>query len=96
MRGGGVPTSGSKKHPPEVTVFTTPHCHWCQVAKRYLSEHDIPYREVDVSRPGAGRREMTLMTGGSAVPVLRIGEHAMTGWDEREFRKLMSGEFKRR
>ena len=36
------------------------------------------------------------MTGGHAVPVIRVGEHAMTGWDEREFRKLLGGKFKQR
>jgi glutaredoxin 3 len=96
MKGSEMPTSGSHQHPPTITVYTTPHCHWCRVAKHYLAEHGIEYREVDVSRRGAGRREMALMTGGHAVPVIRVGEHAMTGWDEREFRKLLDGKFKQR
>ena len=91
-----MPTSGSQKHPPSVTIFTTPHCHWCGVAKQYLVDNGIAFREVDVSSRGAGRREMTLMTGGSAVPVIKVGGHAMTGWDEPEFLKLLEGKFKRR
>ena len=91
-----MPTNGNSRHPPVVTIYTTPHCHWCRVAKRYFSEHGIEFREVDVTRRNAGRREMTLMTGGTAVPVIKVGEHAMTGWDEREFQKLMDGKFKRR
>ena len=39
---------------------------------------------------------MVLMTGGRAVPVIKVGGHAMTGWDEREFDRLFSGKFKRR
>ena len=52
-----MPTSGSRKHPPTITVYTTPHCHWCRVAKHYLAENGIEYREVDVSgaEPGAER-----------------------------------------
>ena len=30
------------------------------------------------------------------VPVIRVGEHAMTGWDKAEFERLLSGRFKRR
>jgi hypothetical protein len=30
------------------------------------------------------------------VPVIKVGAHAMTGWDESEFQKLMAGKFKRR
>jgi glutaredoxin len=66
------------------------------VAKRYLAENDIPFREVDVTRDRRGLREMVLMTGGRAVPVISVGEHAMTGWDVREFERLMTGRFRRR
>jgi glutaredoxin 3 len=91
-----VTTSGSRKHSPDVTIYTTPHCHWCLVAKQYFAENMIAYREVDVSTSGPERRKMTLMTGGTAVPVIKVGAYAMTGWDETEFRKLMAGRFKRR
>ncbi len=91
-----MPTSGSRKHSPTVTIYTTPHCHWCGVAKAHFAENNIAYREVDVSENGPGRREMTLMTGGTAVPVIKVGAYAMTGWDEREFARLVSGRFKQR
>jgi glutaredoxin len=66
------------------------------VAKAYFAENDISYQEVDVTERGPGRRAMLLLTGGMTVPVIRVGEHAMTGWDEREFRKLLDGKFKQR
>jgi glutaredoxin len=91
-----MPTSGNHRHPSEVIIYTTPTCDWCSVAKNYLIQHQIPYREIDVSTRGAARREMTLMTGSTTVPVIKVGAYAMTGWDEREFLKLMSGKFKQR
>jgi hypothetical protein len=39
---------------------------------------------------------MVLMTGRHAVPVIRVGEHAMTGWDEAEFERLRAGGLGRR
>jgi glutaredoxin 3 len=89
-------TSGRGNTSPNVTIYTISHCHWCKVAKQYFLDNAISFREVDVSEPGSARREMTVMTGGTAVPVIKVGEHAMTGWDEREFRMLMDGNFKRR
>lgn len=79
-----------------VTIYTTPHCHWCRVAKHYFAEHTIAFREVDITKDARGRREMVLMTGSHAVPVIRVGEHAMIGWDVREFEKLRTGKFRRR
>ena len=81
---------------PAITVFTGPHCHWCRVAKRYLSENGIPFREIDVSTDRRGLREMVLMTGSRAVPVILVGEHAMTGWNVNEFERLLRGRFGRR
>ena len=98
MRTGGtlMATGGSQAHPLKVVVYTTPTCHWCRVAKRYLAENDIAFREVDVTKDRRGLREMTLMTGGNAVPVVLVGERAMKGWDQREFERLFSGRAGRR
>lgn len=79
-----------------ITIYTTPTCYWCRVAKGYCNERGIEYREVDVTTDPAGRREMRLMTGQNGVPVICVGSHAMVGWDEAEFEKLRSGKFKRR
>jgi len=95
-KGWFLPMNGGSSSLPVVTLYTTPHCHWCRVAKRHLSEKSIPFREIDVSSDRRGLREMVLMTGSRSVPVVRVGEHAMTGWDVREFERLLSGRFRRR
>ena len=89
-------TDGTTRPNPRVTIYTTPTCYWCKVAKAYLAKEDVTFREIDITRDRRGLRDMVLMSGGRAVPVLRVGEHAMTGWDEREFERLRSGKFKRR
>ena len=89
-------TGGSSERDPRVTLYTTPHCHWCRVAKNYFGDKNIAYREIDITTDRRGHREMVLMTGRDAVPVIRVGEHAMTGWDVRELEKLLRGGFRRR
>jgi len=86
-----MPTSGNKRLQPRITVYTSQSCHWCRVAKRYLEERGLAYREVDVIKDARGRQEMARMTGQFGVPVIRVGERAMTGWDKREFEQLLSG-----
>ena len=83
-------------HAPKVRIYTTPHCYWCGVAKRYFAEKHIDYVEIDVSHDKRGLREMVLMSGQRGVPVIAVGDHAMLGWDVREFEKLRKGGFKRR
>jgi glutaredoxin 3 len=89
-------TDGSARPNPRVTIYTTPTCHWCTVAKNYLVKEGVVFHEVDITRDRRGLRDMVLMSGGRAVPVLRVGEHAMIGWDPREFERLRSGRFRRR
>jgi glutaredoxin len=96
MRGWDMSSSDSSKHAPVITIYTTQDCHWCQVAKRYFADHGVLYHEIDVGTRSSARREMALMTGGTTVPVIEVGQHAMTGWNELEFEKLMTGKFKRR
>ena len=91
-----MPTSGNSSRSPRITVFTSPSCPWCTIAKHYIAHKGLQFREVNVVANPKGRLEMVRMTGQSGVPVIRIGEHAMVGWDEREFEKLLSGKFKQR
>jgi glutaredoxin len=75
-----------------IKVFTTPTCPYCVHAKRYLDEHELPYTEIDVTTDRKGLKEMVMMTGQYGVPVITVGERAMLGWNEREFKKLLAGE----
>lgn len=91
-----MPTSGRTRPQPRITVFTSESCHWCKVAKAYLDERALSYREVDIIKDPRGRQEMARMTGQFGVPVIRVGDHAMTGWDKAEFERLLSGRAERR
>jgi glutaredoxin 3 len=91
-----MPTSGSESHAPKITLYSSPACHWCRVAKRYIEEKGLDYREVDIINDPRGRQEMVRMTGQYGVPVIKVGERAMTGWDKAEFDRLLHGRARRR
>lgn len=92
----GSPAQSGDSAAMRVTVYSTPICHWCRAAKRYLEERAIPYTEVDVMSDAAGQREMVLMTGQHGVPVILVGERAMIGWDPDEFEVLFNRTRRRR
>ncbi|NTU71239.1 MAG: glutaredoxin family protein [Coriobacteriia bacterium] len=83
--------NGPPKSQPRIVIYTSPSCHWCRVAKSYLDNKGLSYREVDVINDVRGRKEMARMTGQYGVPVIRVGDRAMTGWDKAEFERLLRG-----
>lgn len=65
-----------------VTVYSTPTCGFCVAAKRYLKQHSIRFREVDVSRDPRAAAEMVRKTGQRGVPVIDVNGKAIVGFDK--------------
>lgn len=64
-----------------VIVFSTPTCPYCHAVKRYLQQHGVPFREVDVSRDPVAAREMVRRSGQQGVPVVDINGKIIVGFD---------------
>lgn len=55
-------------------MFCTPWCPDCRAAREWLAAHDIPYREIDVTRdPGARARAAAHNDGRLHTPTFEIG-----------------------
>jgi glutaredoxin-like YruB-family protein len=72
-----------------VTIYSTPTCHFCQAAKVFFNEHDVKYTEVNVAEDAAKRQEMIEMTGQMGVPVIRIENDVIVGFDEAKLKELL-------
>lgn len=55
-----------------VTMYTTPTCGFCAMAKRFFNEHGVAYTEKDVSQNSAAAQEMIDRSGQMGVPVTVI------------------------
>jgi thioredoxin 1 len=66
----------------DVTVFTTPTCPYCHMAKDYLKSRNIPFKDVDVSKDQTMAREMINKSGEMGVPQLWIGEEVVIGFNK--------------
>lgn len=64
-----------------VTIYSTPTCHFCEMAKDFFAEKGIQYTGYDVSTDAAKRAEMIELTGQLGVPVIVIGDEMMVGFD---------------
>jgi mycoredoxin len=52
----------------DLTVYSAFWCPDCRIAKRFLAQHNIPYKEIDIeSTPGAVE-EIVKNTGKQAIP----------------------------
>lgn len=76
----------------EVIVYSTPSCHYCQAAKEFFSENDISFNDVDVATDAEKRQEMVDMTGQMGVPVIKIGDDVVVGFDEAKVKELLEME----
>lgn len=72
-----------------VTIYSTPVCHYCHMAKDFFAENNIAYTEHDVASDLEKRKEMVDMTGQMGVPVIRIEDDVVVGFDETKVKELL-------
>jgi glutaredoxin 3 len=65
----------------KVTIYSTPTCHFCQMAKEFFAEKKIEYTAYDVAGDAEKRQEMIKLTGQLGVPVIVVGDNIMVGFD---------------
>ncbi|NCO62116.1 glutaredoxin family protein, partial [Candidatus Kaiserbacteria bacterium] len=57
-----------------VTIFSTPTCHFCHLAKDFFTENNIAFTDNDVATDLTKRQEMIELTGQMGVPVIKIDD----------------------
>ncbi|OGI91532.1 NrdH-redoxin [Candidatus Nomurabacteria bacterium RIFCSPLOWO2_01_FULL_46_18] len=69
-------------NPKNVTIYTTPTCHFCHMAKDFFKEKNIAYTEYDVASNLEKRKEMMEKSGQLGVPVIFIGDQMIIGFNK--------------
>lgn len=65
----------------KVTVYSTATCPYCNMAKDFLKEHNIPFTNLDVGADRNALIEMREKSGQLGVPVLDIDGKIIIGFD---------------
>ncbi len=80
-----------------VTIYSTPTCHFCQAAKEFFKENNVAYTNYDVSTDAAKRDEMIKKSGQMGVPVIFVDDPSnpsgqaemIIGFDETKLKSLL-------
>lgn len=71
-----------------VVMYSTQWCPYCRKAEAYFKRHKIAFIEYDIEASVENRERFTRL-GGSAVPLILVGDRRMQGFSARSFKALL-------
>jgi len=74
----------------KVIIYTTPTCPYCEQAKEYLRGKGLSFEEVNVADDLSGRQEMMMISGQMGVPVIRIDNVVVIGFNRNSIDHALS------
>lgn len=74
---------------PTVTIFSTPTCPWCRVAKEYLTSKAVQFTDIDVSQDYPAAMRMVQKSGQMGVPQLWIDDEVVVGFNQARIDTLL-------
>lgn len=72
-----------------VTIYSTPTCHFCHSAKEFFKANNVEFTDYDVSADAEKRAEMVEKSGQMGVPVIFVDEEMIVGFDEPKIKSLL-------
>lgn len=73
-----------------VIIYSTPYCVFCKMAKEFFKKHGVAYEEKDVAGDHTAQQEMIVKSGQMGVPVIRIGEKIIIGFDQPRLKEALN------
>ena len=73
----------------KVTVYSTPTCPYCHMAKDFLKANKVDFADVNVAADPKAAREMIQKSGQNGVPVLDIEGKIIIGFDKDAIKKAL-------
>lgn len=72
-----------------ITIYSTPTCVYCKMAKAYLTQKNVSFAEKDVLSDLAAREEMVKKSGQMGVPVIDIDGELIVGFDKEKIKESL-------
>ena len=73
-----------------VTIYSTPTCPYCKMAKEYLTEKKIEYNDVNVAENHEAAHQMVEKSGQMGVPQIEINGRFIVGFDKEAIDKELN------
>lgn len=74
----------------KITIYSTPTCPYCTMAKDFLKEKKIPFKDLNVADDAKAREEMIKKSGQLGVPVIEINGKIMIGFDRESLERELA------
>ncbi len=72
-----------------VTIYTTPTCGYCKMAKEFFTANNVEYTEYNVGTDIEKRKEMIEKSGQMGVPVIFVDNEVTVGFDKAKLTSLL-------
>lgn len=73
----------------KITIYSTPTCHFCHMAKDFLTSKGIPFEDFNVATDLEKRKEMMDKSGQMGVPVILVEDQLIVGFDRERIEQLL-------
>jgi len=73
----------------KITIYSTPNCGYCVLAKDFFKANKLEFKEIDVSDDEKAAREMVHKSGQMGVPVIEIDGKMIVGFDKPKIKKVL-------
>ncbi len=72
-----------------VTIYTTPTCGYCKVAKEFFRTQHVPFTEYNVASDRRRADEMVHKSGQMGVPVIDVNGKIIVGFNKPEIARAL-------
>lgn len=73
----------------QVTIYTTPSCVYCKMAKDFFKKNKVSYAEKDVLSDLTARDEMIKKSHQLGVPVIEVDGNVLVGFDQLRLKEML-------
>lgn len=73
-----------------VTIYSTPSCVYCKMAKAFFKEKNVEYQEFNVQEDIRAQQEMIAKSHQLGVPVIDINGEIYVGFDRKAIAEALN------
>jgi len=74
---------------PEIIIYSSQDCPQCALAKNFLKNNNINYKEFDVVMDEIAAAEVIAKTGQRSLPVIIVNDRIIVGFDEERLKEVL-------
>jgi glutaredoxin-like YruB-family protein len=72
-----------------IKVYSTKMCPYCVTLKQFLKQHNVKFKDIDVSSDMKAQEEMIKKSGQMGVPVVDIDGEIVVGFNKEKISQIL-------